>query len=67
MLWDIQVMKAVKNEVEIQNMRKSSIRDSAALVQFFYWLEQEVDWIPFWVLFPQNTEKKNPEKWAFLE
>ena len=51
-------MKAVKNEVEIQNMRKSSIRDSAALVQFFYWLEQEVDWIPFWVLFSQNIEKK---------
>ncbi|PAV60225.1 hypothetical protein WR25_21475 [Diploscapter pachys] len=39
---DSPVMKAVKNGIEIQNMRTSSIRDSAALVQFFYWLEQEI-------------------------
>uniref|UniRef100_A0A914RMJ3 Peptidase M24 domain-containing protein n=1 Tax=Parascaris equorum TaxID=6256 RepID=A0A914RMJ3_PAREQ len=38
----IQAMKAVKNDVELQGMRNSHIRDSAALVEFFRWLEEEV-------------------------
>lgn len=38
----IQVMKAIKNEVEAQGMRDSHVRDGVALVQYFAWLENEV-------------------------
>lgn len=35
-------MKAIKNPVEIEGMKSSHIRDGAALVRFFSWLEREV-------------------------
>ncbi|OQS07587.1 xaa-Pro aminopeptidase, partial [Thraustotheca clavata] len=35
--------KAIKNEVEIEGMRQAHIRDGAALVKFFSWLEQQLD------------------------
>ncbi|VDM45505.1 unnamed protein product [Toxocara canis] len=38
----VQAMKAVKNEVELQGIRSSHIRDSAALVEFFTWFEKEL-------------------------
>ncbi|CAI4226824.1 unnamed protein product [Auanema sp. JU1783] len=38
----VQVLKAVKNNVEMEGMRQSHIRDSATLVEFFAWLEKEV-------------------------
>ncbi|CAJ0944804.1 unnamed protein product, partial [Mesorhabditis belari] len=39
----IQMMKAVKNSVEMAGMRASHIRDSAALIEFLHWLEVEVE------------------------
>ncbi|CAJ0958304.1 unnamed protein product, partial [Mesorhabditis belari] len=39
----IQLMKAVKNPIEMQGMRDSHVRDSAALVEFLCWLEKEVE------------------------
>jgi Xaa-Pro aminopeptidase len=38
----IQLLKAVKNPVEIQGFRNCHIRDGAALVTFFAWLEAAV-------------------------
>ena len=36
------LMKAVKNETEIQNMRLAHIRDGAAVTRFIYWLKKHV-------------------------
>ncbi|WKX90549.1 hypothetical protein Q1695_009413 [Nippostrongylus brasiliensis] len=38
----VQVMKGVKNPVELEGMRQSHIRDSAALVSFLMWVENEL-------------------------
>ena len=38
-----QLLKACKNEVEIQGMRNAHIRDGAAEVQFLAWLDAEVE------------------------
>ncbi len=35
-------LKAVKNDIEIKNLRNSHIKDSAALVKFFIWLENNM-------------------------
>jgi len=35
-------MKAVKNDVEIENIRQVMIKDGLALTRFFYWLEHSV-------------------------
>jgi Xaa-Pro aminopeptidase len=34
--------KAVKNDVELEGMRQCHIRDGAALIQFFAWLEDQL-------------------------
>lgn len=34
--------KAVKNDVEIQGMRECHIRDGAALIEYFAWLEDQL-------------------------
>ncbi|KAI8968798.1 Creatinase/aminopeptidase [Trametes punicea] len=36
-------LKAVKNEVEIEGFRQSHIRDGAALVRYFAWLEEQLN------------------------
>lgn len=38
----VMVQKAIKNAVEIEGMRQTHIRDGAALVKFFAWLEKEL-------------------------
>lgn len=35
-------VKAVKNEAELKGMRACHIRDGAALIEYFAWLEQEL-------------------------
>lgn len=37
-----QLMKAVKNKTEIENLRHSHIRDGVAVTKFMYWLKQNV-------------------------
>ncbi len=37
------LLKAVKNEVEIENIRKFYLMDSAALTQFIYWVKYHPD------------------------
>lgn len=36
------LMKAIKNEVEVANIRKAQIKDSVAHVKFMYWLKHHV-------------------------
>lgn len=38
----ISVMKSIKNSVEIDGMRAAHVRDSAALVKYFAWLEDKI-------------------------
>uniref|UniRef100_A0A158Q6Q6 Xaa-Pro aminopeptidase n=1 Tax=Elaeophora elaphi TaxID=1147741 RepID=A0A158Q6Q6_9BILA len=38
----IQFIKAVKNESELNGMRRSSIRDSAAIIEYLVWLEKQI-------------------------
>ncbi|CAI5711218.1 hypothetical protein KXD40_001507 [Peronospora effusa] len=39
----VMAQKAIKNTVEIEGMRQAHLRDGAALVKFFSWLEKEMD------------------------
>ncbi|KAI0824889.1 Creatinase/aminopeptidase [Trametes gibbosa] len=36
-------LKAIKNEVEIEGFRQSHIRDGAALIRYFAWLEEQLN------------------------
>jgi len=45
----IQIMKAVKNETELNGMRQAHIKDAAAVINFLSWLEDEL-------LLKHNTE-----------
>ncbi|XP_076295222.1 xaa-Pro aminopeptidase ApepP [Lasioglossum baleicum] len=38
----INIMKAIKNDVELQGMKVAHIRDAVALVKYFAWLEDQV-------------------------
>ncbi|KZC14975.1 PREDICTED: xaa-Pro aminopeptidase 1 [Dufourea novaeangliae] len=38
----ISVMKAIKNDVEIEAMKAAHIRDAVALVKYFAWLEDQI-------------------------
>ena len=39
-------MKAIKNEVELANLRKAHVKDGAAVTHLMYWLKQNVGKIP---------------------
>jgi len=36
-------MKAIKNETEIEGFRQCHIRDGAALIRYFAWLEEQLN------------------------
>uniref|UniRef100_A0A6G3MGR8 Xaa-Pro aminopeptidase ApepP (Trinotate prediction) n=1 Tax=Henneguya salminicola TaxID=69463 RepID=A0A6G3MGR8_HENSL len=38
----INIQKAIKNETELQNLRKTCIRDAACLCEYFGYLEQNI-------------------------
>lgn len=39
-------MKAIKNEVELENLRKAHIKDGVAFTKFMYWLKTNIGKIP---------------------
>ena len=41
-----ELMKAVKNETELKNIREVYIRDSAKLTEFIYWVKKNVGKVP---------------------
>ena len=40
------IMKAQKNEVELENTRKAHIKDAVAMCKFMYWLKKNVGKVP---------------------
>lgn len=40
------LMKAIKNEVERENLRKAHIKDGVAVARFMYWLKKNIGKIP---------------------
>lgn len=38
----IEGIKAIKNKVEMEGMRASNIRDNAAIVKYYAWLEDQL-------------------------
>lgn len=42
----IAMFRAIKNEVEIQNIREAHLKDGIAMVHFLYWLKENVGKIP---------------------
>jgi len=38
----VQLMKSIKNDVEIKGMKKANLKDAVAIVEFFAWLEKQV-------------------------
>ena len=40
------LMKAVKNPVEMENLRKSHLKDGIAVTHFMYWLKKNIDKLP---------------------
>lgn len=43
LLSPLQLLKAVKNDTEIQGMKNAHIRDAAALCEYLWWLGNEID------------------------
>ena len=41
-----EIMKAIKNETELKNIREVYLRDSAKLTEFIYWVKENVGKIP---------------------
>ncbi len=41
-----EIMKAVKNPVEVENIRKAHVKDGVAFTKFMYWLKTNVGKIP---------------------
>mgnify|MGYP000346913842 FL=1 len=41
-----QLMKAIKNEIELENTRKAHLLDGIAVTKFMYWLKKNVGKIP---------------------
>ena len=40
------LMKAIKNETEIENLKKAHIKDGLAVTRFMYWLKKNIGQIP---------------------
>ena len=40
------LMKAVKNQTEVENLRKAHLKDGAAVTRFMYWLKKNVGKLP---------------------
>jgi Xaa-Pro aminopeptidase len=62
------LMKAVKNEVEIQNLRNSHIKDGIAFTKFMYWLKTNIGKIPMdEIVASDYLEERRKEQDGFVE
>ena len=59
----IYYLKAIKNTVEIQNMRSAHIKDGVALTKFLYWIKQKkiLDLTNFLEKKLESLRKKNKD------
>ncbi len=61
-------MKAVKNQVEMENLRKAHLMDAIAVTRFMYWLKRNVGKIPMTeVSAAEYLEKLRRENEHFIE
>jgi len=62
------LMKAVKNQVEIENLRNSHIKDGVAFTKFMYWLKTNVGKIPMnEIIASDYLEDRRKEQEGFIE
>ena len=62
------LMKAVKNEVEQENLRKSHLMDAVAVTKFMYWLKKNVGKVPMTeISVDEELEKLRRKNESFLE
>ena len=61
-------LKAIKNSVEIKNLKNSYIKDGVALVKFLYWLDKNIGKTPISELsVAEKLEKFRSEQKEFVE
>lgn len=51
----VPLMKAIKNETEIEGYRKAMLKDGVALTKFYHWLEEKLTSIGEFVLNPDGS------------
>lgn len=39
---DLEKLKTIRNDITIQGMKNSYIRDSSAIIKYFAWLQNEI-------------------------
>lgn len=63
-----ELMKAVKNPVEIENIRKAHLKDAVAMCKFMYWLKINVGKIPMTeISVSDHLEELRRQQEGFLE
>lgn len=63
-----ELMKAVKNPVEVDNIRKAHIKDGVAFTKFMYWLKTNIGKIPMTEISASDyLEARRREQENFLE
>ncbi len=61
-------MKAVKNPIEMENLRKAHLMDAVAVTKFMYWLKNNVEQIPMTeVSATEYLEKLRRRQASFIE
>lgn len=62
------LFKAIKNEVEIENLRKAHIKDGVAVTKFMYWLKNNIGKIEMTEITASDyLEERRKEQEGFIE
>ncbi len=62
------LMKAIKNDVEIENLRNSHVKDGVAFTKFMYWLKTNIGKIPMDEISASDyLEERRKEQDGFIE
>lgn len=63
-----ELMKAVKNPVEVDNIRKAHVKDGVAFTKFMYWLKNNIGKIPMTEISASDyLEERRREQENFIE
>ena len=63
-----EIMKAVKNPVEVENIRKAHVKDGVAFTKFMYWLKTNIGKIPMTEISASDyLEARRREQDNFIE
>jgi Xaa-Pro aminopeptidase len=62
------LLKAIKNQVEIENLRKSHIKDGVAFTKFMYWLKTNIGKMPITEISASDyLEDRRKDQEGFIE